>query len=57
MWGFGFEGQVAFEDGVIRAWSEEPLEGSQHMTLMLSLKKGLWDRPGLVGLRASQLQK
>ena len=39
VWGFGFEGQVQFEDGVIRAWSEEPLESGQHMTLMLSLNK------------------
>ena len=41
VWGFGFTGQVAFEDGKIRAWSEEPLERGQHVTLMLSLKKGL----------------
>ncbi|MBE6973769.1 MAG: DUF2207 domain-containing protein [Ruminococcaceae bacterium] len=41
VWGFGFDGQVAFEDGVIRAWSEEPLKSGQHATLMLSMKKGL----------------
>ena len=41
VWGFGFTGQVAFEDGVIRTWSEEPLERGQHVTLMLSMKKGL----------------
>lgn len=41
VWGFGFTGQVAFEDGVVRAWSEAPLERGQHATLMLSLKKGM----------------
>ena len=40
-WGFGFDGQVAFEDGVIRAWSEEPLESGRHMTVMVALKKGI----------------
>ena len=41
VWGFGFEGQVQFEDGVIRAWSDEPLKSGQHMTLMLSVRKGM----------------
>lgn len=41
VWGFGFDGQIVFEDGVIRAWSEEALESGQHMTVMLSLKKGV----------------
>jgi len=41
IWGFGFEGQVQFEDGVIRTWSEKPLEDGQHMTVMLSLEKGV----------------
>lgn len=41
VWGFGFEGQIAFEDGVIRAWSEEPLQSGQHVTLMLGLEKGV----------------
>lgn len=40
IWGFGFEGQVQFEDGVILAWSESPLESGQHMTVMVSLEKG-----------------
>lgn len=41
IWGFGFDGEVVFEDGVIRAWSESPLEGGQHMTIMMSLEKGI----------------
>ena len=41
VWGFGFSGQVAFEDGVIRARSEEPLERGQHVTLMLGIHKGV----------------
>ena len=34
IWAFGFDGQVQFEDGVIRAWTETPLEGSHYMTVM-----------------------
>lgn len=41
IWGFGFEGQIAFEDGTIRAWSEAPLESGHHMTIMVSLQKGV----------------
>lgn len=41
IWGFGFDGQVQFENGVIRAWSESPLKSGHHVTLMLSMKKGL----------------
>lgn len=41
IWGFGYEGQIAFEDGAIRAWSEAPLESGNHMTIMVSLQKGI----------------
>ena len=41
IWAFGFDGQIQFEDGIIRAWSEEPLERDQHMTVMLSLETGV----------------
>lgn len=41
IWGFGYNGQIVFEDGVIRAWSEELLESGQHMTIMVSLEKGI----------------
>lgn len=41
IWAFGFDGQIQFEDGVIRAWSEAPLEGGAHMTVMVALEKGV----------------
>lgn len=41
IWAFGYDGQIQFEDGIIRAWSEEPLERDQHMTVMLSLETGV----------------
>ena len=40
IWAFGFDGQIQFEDGVIRAWTETPLEGSRYMTVMVRLEKG-----------------
>lgn len=40
IWAFGFDGQIQFEDGVIRAWTETPLEGSRCMTVMVRLEKG-----------------
>lgn len=42
VWAFGFEGQAEFfDDGAIYAWTQEPLEGSEHLTLLLELEKGL----------------
>lgn len=41
IWAFGYDGQIQFEDGVIHAWSETSLEHGQHMTILLSLEKGL----------------
>lgn len=41
IWAFGFDGQIQFEDGVIRAWSEAPLEGGAHVTVMVALEKGV----------------
>lgn len=41
IWAFGFDGQIQFEDGAIRAWSESALESGEHMTIMVSLKKGV----------------
>lgn len=41
IWAFGYDGSVWFENGVIRAESESPLESGQHMTVMVSLEKGI----------------
>lgn len=48
IWAFGYDGQVRFEDGMIYAWSQSALESGEHMTVMVSLEKGL-----LSPLRAS----
>ena len=40
IWAFGYDGEIWFEDGVIRAQSTTPLESGQHMTVMVSLEKG-----------------
>lgn len=39
IWAFGYDGSIWFENGVIRAKSESPLESGQHMTVMVSLEK------------------
>ena len=41
VWAFGYDGDIRFEDGVIRARTESDLESGQHMTVMVSLEKGL----------------
>ena len=41
IWAFGFDGQIRFEDGVIRVWTEAPLESGEHITVMVSLEKGV----------------
>ena len=40
IWAFGYDGQVVFEDGIIRAWTEAPLEAGDYMTIMVGLEKG-----------------
>lgn len=41
IWGFGFEGQVEFADGAILAYTENPVYSENHVTVMLSLNKGI----------------
>lgn len=41
IWAFGYDGDIRFEDGIIRARSLSPLDSGQHMTVMASLEKGL----------------
>ncbi len=41
IWAFGFDGQIIFDDGVIRAWTESPLEDESNMTVMVCLNKGV----------------
>ena len=41
IWAFGYDGDIRFEDGVIRAESETPLDIGQHMTVMVRLEKGV----------------
>lgn len=41
IWAFGYDGQIVFEDGKIRAWTESPLDDGDHMTIMVGLKKGI----------------
>ena len=41
IWAFGFDGQIVFENGVIRAWSDSPLESGHHMTIMVGMAPGV----------------
>jgi len=41
IWGFGYEGQVEFANGAIVAYTESPIYPENHVTVMLSLKKGV----------------
>lgn len=41
IWAFGYDGQIQFQDGIIRAWSENALESGEHMTIMVALEKGV----------------
>lgn len=41
IWAFGYDGQIRFEDGVICARTDTALEKGEHMTVMVSLKKGV----------------
>lgn len=41
IWAFGYDGQIRFENGGIYAWSEYALDHGEHMTVMVSLEKGV----------------
>lgn len=41
VWGLGFDGSTELRDGVLRAETKTPLERENHVTVMLSLNKGL----------------
>ncbi len=48
IWAFGYDGSIVFDDGVIYAWTDTPLDGSDNMTIMVGLEKGVLapDRAG-----------
>lgn len=41
IWGFGFEGQIIFQNGNVFAYTEKNLEGKNSMIVMLELDKSL----------------
>ena len=41
VWGFGFTGQVGFENGAIIAYTEAPLTAENHVTVLFALEKGI----------------
>lgn len=41
IWGFGYKGQIEFQNGKVVAYTETPLDGSRSMIVMLQLNKGL----------------
>jgi len=41
VWGFGFTGNVAFENGSIIAETDTPIYDQNHVTILLSLDKGI----------------
>lgn len=41
VWGFGFDGNVEFRNGKIHAYTISSLSGSEHMTVMFCLDKGI----------------
>ncbi|SHI63170.1 DUF2207 family protein [Lutispora thermophila] len=41
IWGFGFDGQVLFENGSIVARTDTPLLSENHVTVMFAMEKGI----------------
>jgi len=41
VWGFGFAGQVEFENGSIIAKTDTPLNSENHVTVLLAMEKGI----------------
>lgn len=43
IWGFGFEGQLGFNNGMILAESTEPLSKDNYVTVLVKFEKGMFD--------------
>lgn len=41
IWGFGYKGEIVFQNGIVSANTEEPMGSDSHMTVMLRLNKGI----------------
>lgn len=41
IWAFGFEGQIEFRNGSVKAYTDYPLEGDHSMIVLLKLNKGI----------------
>lgn len=41
VWGFGFAGEVAFENGSIVARTDTPMDAQNHVTILLAMNKGM----------------
>lgn len=40
IWAFGFDGKVEFDNGIIKAYTETPIYGENHVTIMFGFNKG-----------------
>lgn len=41
VWAFGFDGEIYAEDGAVHAWTNEPLQQENHVTVMVRLDQGI----------------
>lgn len=42
VWAFGFGGEIQVMDSVVKAWSTQPLERQNHITIMIETPKGMF---------------
>lgn len=57
IWGFGYDGQIEFQNGSVVAYTQSPLRGKNSMIVMLRLNKGLIHPQRTVGGSFERLQK
>ena len=43
IWGFGYDGDIVFNNGFVEGYTLYPLSYSNHMTIMMQFEKGLFD--------------
>ena len=43
IWGFGYDGDIVFNNGFVEGYTLFPLSYSNHMTIMMQFEKGLFD--------------
>lgn len=56
IWGFGFEGEVIFDDGMVIAYNEEPFDDSTYATILIQFSDGKFETKDILDKSFAEVQ-